>query len=143
MSTNSDPNDAPVSLLARISAKRNQDAGSQSAVTPTASTPIDASSYHQFNTSRPGALRVDTKVVDTIGAASKQNKSAYPSFASNTIAALSPGPVTAGPDLGRHLNLNMLDVNQVSQSVCKAAFFPIVYANFIAALEYCGASDSH
>lgn len=114
LSTNSDPNDAPVSLLARISAKRNQDSGPQSAVTPTANTPIDSPNY-QFN-ARPGSLRVDTKVVDSVSAASKQNKSAYPSFASNTIAAISPGPVTAGPDLGRHINLNMLDMNQVSST---------------------------
>lgn len=110
MSTNSDPNEPPVSLLARISAKRNQEAGPQGAVTPTANTPIETPSF-QFGT-RPGSLRVDTKVVDTISS-SKQNKSAYPSFASNNIAAISPGPVTAGPDLGRHINLNMLEMNQV------------------------------
>ena len=121
MSTNSDPNDVPVSLLARISAKRNQEAGPQSAVTPTANTPIETPSF-QFN-ARPGSLRVDTKVVDSIGAASKQNKSAYPSFASNTMAAISPGPVTAGPDLGRHINLNMLDMHQVSCTVYETKLF--------------------
>jgi tristetraprolin len=47
----------------------------------------------------------------------KQNKSAYPSFASNGIllpapehiAAKSPAPVTAGPDLGRH-NLARMEI---------------------------------
>ena len=49
----------------------------------------------------------------------KQNKSAYPSFASNGILLPAPehitakspvnGPVTAGPDLGRH-NLARLEI---------------------------------
>ncbi|KAF8624790.1 hypothetical protein AX15_005679 [Amanita polypyramis BW_CC] len=101
MSTNSDPNDTSVSLLARISAKRNQETNS--------STPVDTGAKN-ISFSRPptGSLRVDTSSLD--GPSVKQNKSAYPSFTSNGIllptadhiATKSPGPVTAGPDLGRH-----------------------------------------
>ncbi|KAK1232086.1 hypothetical protein PQX77_004804 [Marasmius sp. AFHP31] len=97
MSTNSDPNEAGVSLLARISAKRSQDYPSSSSPTP----------------GRPG-LRVDTSVLDPANL--KQNKSAYPTFANNAvlmqgaveqITAKSPAPVTAGPDLGRHNNARL------------------------------------
>lgn len=108
MSTNSDPNEASLSLLARISAKSN----------PTASTPIDMNpNGFQFTGGRPptGSLRVDTSALD--GPSVKQNKSAYPSFASNgillpapePITAKSPAPVTAGPDLGRH-NLARMEI---------------------------------
>lgn len=95
LSTNSDPNDANVSLLARISAN--------------VATPVDKNSNNTVLT-RPGSLRVDTHFE---GPSVKQNKSAYPTFASNgillpapePITAKSPaGPVTAGPDLGRQLN---------------------------------------
>ncbi|KAK2462039.1 hypothetical protein APHAL10511_006502 [Amanita phalloides] len=101
MSTNSDPNDTSVSLLARISAKRNQETNN--------STPVDTGAKNISFTRPPtGSLRVDTSSLD--GPSIKQNKSAYPSFASNGIllpatdhmTAKSPGPVTAGPDLGRH-----------------------------------------
>lgn len=114
MSTNSDPNDAPVSLLARI-AKRNQDA-----TTPSATTPVGGQENHssqmsyQFSKPPTGSLRVDTTVLDSTGA--KQNKSAYPSFASNSVQPISPGPVTAGPDFGRHNSLarvNGIDMNHV------------------------------
>ncbi|KAF8350204.1 hypothetical protein F5887DRAFT_877192 [Amanita rubescens] len=101
MSTNSDPNDTSISLLARISAKRNQETNN--------STPVD-NGVKNISFARPptGSLRVDTSSLD--GPSIKQNKSAYPSFASNGIllpaadhiTAKSPGPVTAGPDLGRH-----------------------------------------
>lgn len=45
----------------------------------------------------------------------KQNKSAYPTFTSNGVlipapdrlSNKSPGPVTAGPDLGRHNDARM------------------------------------
>ena len=55
----------------------------------------------------------------------KQNKSAYPSFASNGIllpapehiAAKSPAPVTAGPDLGRH-NLARMEIVGYPTNVC-------------------------
>lgn len=105
MSTNSDPAE-PVSILARISAKRNQEPPTNS------STPIDVSSTNGYQFTRPptGSLRVDTALdAPTI----KQNKSAYPAFASNGVllpsadhsrGAKSPAPVTAGPDLGRHNN---------------------------------------
>ncbi|KAL0950810.1 hypothetical protein HGRIS_007574 [Hohenbuehelia grisea] len=106
LSTNSDPNDGSVSLLARITAKRNLESN--------ANTPVDGNgSASNFQFSRPptGSLRVDTALD---GASLKQqNKSAYPTFASNgvlipaaeRIRAKSPAPVTAGPDLSRH-NLN-------------------------------------
>ncbi|KAK0473243.1 hypothetical protein IW261DRAFT_1553149 [Armillaria novae-zelandiae] len=105
MSTNSDPAE-PVSILARISAKRNQEPPTNS------STPVDVSSTNGYQFTRPptGSLRVDTALdAPTI----KQNKSAYPAFASNGVllpsadhsrGAKSPAPVTAGPDLGRHNN---------------------------------------
>lgn len=109
MSTNSDPNEAGVSILARISAKRQD-------------TPVDNKSS-SFMSGRPptGSLRVDTSVLD--GASLKQNKSAYPTFANNGvlmhgatehITAKSPAPVTAGPDLGRHNNarLEIVGYNQ-------------------------------
>jgi len=115
MSTNSDPNEASVSLLARI-AKRNPDAGNGS----NASTPVDSNNGFQFTRPPTGSLRVDTSALDS--SASKQNKSAYPTFASNGvlrpapehITAKSPAPVTAGPDLGRHNNsrLDIVGYNQ-------------------------------
>lgn len=103
LSTNSDPNEVNVSILARISAKRGQDSNNLA-------TPTDSGSAFQFSRPPTGSLRVDTSTLDT---SVKQNKSAYPSFASNgillpapeTVRAKSPGPVTAGPDLGRHSNL--------------------------------------
>ncbi|KII93382.1 hypothetical protein PLICRDRAFT_26628 [Plicaturopsis crispa FD-325 SS-3] len=112
MSTNSDP-DASISLLARISARRSQD---MTAGTGTNNnTPVDMSppsNGFQFNARPPtGSLRVDTSALDK--ASVKQNKSAYPSFASNNglmlpnqeqASAKSPAPVTAGPDLGRYNN---------------------------------------
>jgi tristetraprolin len=75
---------------------------------------MNASTF-QFTRPPTGSLRVDTTVLD--GASMKQNKSAYPSFASNGIllpapehiAAKSPAPVTAGPDLGRH-NLARMEI---------------------------------
>ncbi|KAG6910584.1 hypothetical protein DXG01_009535 [Tephrocybe rancida] len=97
LSTNSDPNEVTASLLARISGKRAQEV-----------TPVDANSF-QFARPPTGSLRVDTSALDT---SVKQNKSAYPTFASNGIllpaperkSQKSPAPVTAGPDLGRHNN---------------------------------------
>jgi hypothetical protein len=122
MSTNSDPNDSSVSLLARISAKRGQDASAGNS----ASTPVDVSppSALQFSARPPtGSLRVDTTALDN--PVIKQNKSAYPTFASNgvilpaveQISVKSPIPVTAGPDLGRHnaSRLEIVGYNQVRQ----------------------------
>jgi hypothetical protein len=121
LSTNSDPNDVSVSLLARISAKRSHEAAGTNG-----SPPIDISppaNGFQFNSRPPtGSLRVDTSALDN--PVVKQNKSAYPSFASNGIirpaaleqtSAKSPVPVTAGPDLGRHNNsrVEIVGYNQV------------------------------
>lgn len=104
--SNSDPDTASsVSLLARISQRSQEPSG----------TPVDSSATFQFTRPPTGSLRVDTTALD--GASMKQNKSAYPSFASNGIllpapdhiAAKSPAPVTAGPDLGRH-NLARMEI---------------------------------
>lgn len=113
MSTNSDPNEAQTSLLARI--KKNKQEDSTGSATPTATSTVQSPSGFQFGQKPPsGALRVDTNVEASV--ATKQNKSAYPTFANTSIQALSPGPVTAGPEFGRHLvsnNLNIAEINQV------------------------------
>ncbi|KAJ6627277.1 hypothetical protein B0H10DRAFT_1996344 [Mycena sp. CBHHK59/15] len=117
LSTNSDPNEGSVSLLARI-AKRE---ASNSAPTPTDASP---SSGFQFTRPPTGSLRVDTSVE---GSSLKQNKSAYPTFASNgvllhapeRVLAKSPAPVTAGPDLGRHNN-SRLEIVGYNQRTTKA-----------------------
>ncbi|KAG6820770.1 hypothetical protein H0H93_012034 [Arthromyces matolae] len=101
LSTNSDPNEVTASLLARISGKRVQEPNNLA-------TPVDSKPF-QFGRPPTGSLRVDTSTLD---ASLKQNKSAYPTFASNGImlpaperkSQKSPAPVTAGPDLGRHNN---------------------------------------
>ncbi|KAF9015004.1 hypothetical protein BDQ17DRAFT_1385826 [Cyathus striatus] len=111
MSTNSDPNDASISLLARISAKRTQDA-----------TPVEVTSNNRFTRA---SLRVDTSALD--GPSKPQNKSAYPSFAGNGIllpapdqvTVKSPAPVTAGPDLGRH-NTSRLEIVGYNNPVKKS-----------------------
>lgn len=116
MSTNSDPNDSSVSLLARISAKRTESNGGSLA------TPVELTkNAFQFGRPPNGKLRVDTTVPPT-----KQNKSAYPSFTSNGILlpagdqtpSQEPAPVTAGPDLGRQHNarLEIVGFNNVSNS---------------------------
>ncbi|KAJ7293230.1 hypothetical protein C8J57DRAFT_1111535 [Mycena rebaudengoi] len=118
LSTNSDPNEGSVSLLARISKREQQN----NAPTPTEATP--SSGGFQFTRPPTGSLRVDTSVE---GASLKQNKSAYPSFASNgvllhapeRIRAKSPAPVTAGPDLGRHNN-SRLEIVGYNQRTTKA-----------------------
>ncbi|KAG6817597.1 hypothetical protein H0H87_006225 [Tephrocybe sp. NHM501043] len=101
LSTNSDPNEVTASLLARISGKRVQEPNNLA-------TPVETNTF-QFARPPTGSLRVDTTALDT---SVKQNKSAYPTFASNGIllpaperkSQKSPAPVTAGPDLGRHNN---------------------------------------
>ncbi|KAF8971501.1 hypothetical protein BDZ97DRAFT_1244871 [Flammula alnicola] len=111
--SNSDPDaSSSVSLLARISQRSQQESSSNAS-----STPVDMNATNGFQFTRPptGSLRVDTSALD--GPSVKQNKSAYPSFASNGIllpapehiAAKSPAPVTAGPDLGRH-NLARMEI---------------------------------
>ena len=112
-STNSDPSDAPVSLLARI--KREN--------APT--TPVDVNSASGLL--RPGALRVDTSALNP--EINKQNKSAYPTFPGNNIMFSQPepvnkrsspapaqGPVTAGPDFGRHLSARLNIVGSIEVS---------------------------
>jgi hypothetical protein len=124
LSTNSDPNEQSISLLARISAKRKEEASGTNSQN-SSSTPVDVSpppSGYQFNSRPPtGSLRVDTSVLDS--STGKQNKSAYPTFASNVMvpqndqaSTKSPVPATAGPDLGRHNNsrLEIVGYNQVS-----------------------------
>ncbi|KAI0932559.1 hypothetical protein AcW2_001155 [Taiwanofungus camphoratus] len=122
-STNSDPNEvSSSSLLARISAKRTQE-GTINSNTGSASTTPPSSGF-QIN-GRPGALRVDTSVLEPAVSA-KQNKSAYPTFAHNGIllpageeaTARSPGPVTAGPDFGRHAS-SRLDIVGSHQRIGK------------------------
>ncbi|KAF8213424.1 hypothetical protein K438DRAFT_1915501 [Mycena galopus ATCC 62051] len=119
LSTNSDPNEQSVSLLARI-AKREPINSNSVAPTPTEATPTTP---FQFTRPPTGSLRVDTSVEASV----KQNKSAYPSFASNgvlihapdRVAAKSPAPVTAGPDLGRHNN-SRLEIVGYPQRTTKA-----------------------
>ncbi|KAI0067753.1 hypothetical protein BV25DRAFT_1867550 [Artomyces pyxidatus] len=105
--SDSDSNEPSVSLLARISAKRNQDAVNAA---HNGELPGSTNNYQPPATSRPptGSLRVDTSSLDS-AAVKQHHKSAYPSFAANGIlypsnegsGNVSPGPVTAGPDLGR------------------------------------------
>lgn len=117
MSTNSDPNDSSVSLLARISAKRTESNGNG------LTTPVDLNKNgFQFGRPSNGKLRVDTTVPLT-----KQNKSAYPSFTSNGIlmpandqtTPQDPAPVTAGPDLGtqRNARLDIVGFSNVRSNV--------------------------
>ncbi|KAF7437123.1 hypothetical protein PC9H_003957 [Pleurotus ostreatus] len=111
-STNSDPNDGSVSLLARLTAKRSQENNNPS-------TPVEMNPPSNLQYSRPptGSLRVDTTQLDG-PSLSKQNKSAYPTFTSNGILMpagdhsgnKSPAPVTAGPDLGRHNLASRLEI---------------------------------
>ncbi|KAI0001569.1 hypothetical protein BJV77DRAFT_1075084 [Russula vinacea] len=102
--SDSDPNDAPVSLLQRISAKRNQEVATATIET----------TYQPPSRPRTGSLRVDTSSLDQ-PLKQQQNKSAYPSFTTKGVlfsqpnessGGLSPGPVTAGPDLGSRQLIN-------------------------------------
>ena len=99
--SDSDPNES-TSLLARISAKRQEPATNLKPANLRTTPPSNGLG------GRPGQLRVDTSVLDP--ADSKRNKSAFPTFTHNGILvpakddgpSMSPGPVTAGPDFGRH-----------------------------------------
>ncbi|KAI0275115.1 hypothetical protein BC834DRAFT_840041 [Gloeopeniophorella convolvens] len=99
--SDSDPNDAPVSLLQRISAKRNQEV-------------VTDVTYQPPSRPRTGSLKLDTSSLDQPSIKQQQNKSAYPSFAAKGLfsqanessGGLSPGPVTAGPDLGSRQLIN-------------------------------------
>lgn len=135
--SNSDPDtSSSVSLLTRISQRSQQQDSSANA----ASTPVDLNSSNGFQFTRPptGSLRVDTSALE--GASIKQNKSAYPSFASNGIllpapehiSAKSPAPVTAGPDLGRH-NLARMEIvgySNVLPSRCSPFWLALADSNF-------------
>ncbi|KAI0639132.1 hypothetical protein C8Q77DRAFT_38923 [Trametes polyzona] len=135
-STNSDPNDvSSSSILARISAKRSQDnqnamnsgSGSLSTTPPSAGFQVNG---------RPDHLRINTTVADTT-TVTKQNKSAYPTFAHNGVlipaaeepTARSPGPVTAGPDFGRHAS-SRLDIVGSQRGGPKTAVNPNVRHSF-------------
>ncbi|RDX56168.1 hypothetical protein K466DRAFT_13236 [Polyporus arcularius HHB13444] len=130
-STNSDPNEVSSSLLARISAKRTQENAINSGPGSVSTTPPSAG----FVGGRPEQLRVNTNVTDV--PISKQNKSAYPTFAHNGIlmpsaeegAARSPGPVTAGPDFGRHAG-SRLDIVGSQRGGPKTAVNPNVRHSF-------------
>ena len=88
----------------------------------TSTTPPSAG-FQPMNGGRPDGLRVNTNV--DAATLSKQNKSAYPTFAhahngvlmsaTEEPTARSPGPVTAGPDFGRHAS-SRLDI--VGSQVC-------------------------
>ncbi|KAF7306622.1 hypothetical protein MIND_00453600 [Mycena indigotica] len=126
MSTNSDPNDASVSLLARIAKREPATSSTSSTATPTETTP-SASSGFAFTRPPTGSLRVDTSSIDS-SASLKQNKSAYPTFTGNGVlihppdrfSSKSPAPVTAGPDLGRHNNSRLEIVGYNNQRNIKA-----------------------
>jgi len=113
--SNSDPNESSLSLLQRIQRKNE-------------ATPVEVSSpTGGFFNGRPptGSLRVDTSALNNV---TKQNKSAYPTFASNALmlshpeqtSMKSPVPLTAGPDLGRH-NASRLDIVGYNQRLNKAS----------------------
>ncbi|KAI0374449.1 hypothetical protein BV20DRAFT_1086659 [Pilatotrama ljubarskyi] len=133
-STNSDPNDvSSSSLLARISAKRTQENVINSGSGSLSTTPPSAG--YQVN-GRPDHLRVNTNVADA-ATIPKQNKSAYPTFAHNGVlmpapedtGARSPGPVTAGPDFGRHAS-SRLDIVGSQRGGPKTAVNPSVRHSF-------------
>ncbi|KAH9922008.1 uncharacterized protein BXZ73DRAFT_91698 [Epithele typhae] len=141
-STNSDPNEVSTSLLARITAKRSQETTMHSNSGSTSTTPPSAGFQGMPVNSgggggRPEALRVNTNVSDVPLA--KQNKSAYPTFANvhNGILmsandepiARSPGPVTAGPDFGRHAS-SRLDIVGSQRGGPKTAVNPNVRHSF-------------
>ncbi|KAL7285731.1 hypothetical protein ACG7TL_000836 [Trametes sanguinea] len=134
MSTNSDPNDvSSSSLLARITAKRKEENAMNSGSGSLSTTPPSAG--FQVN-GRPDHLRVNTNVADA-AALSKQNKSAYPTFAHNGVimpapeepTARSPGPVTAGPDFGRHAS-SRLEIVGSQRGGPKTAVNPSVRHSF-------------
>jgi hypothetical protein len=121
--SDSDPNDAPVSLLQRISAKRNQEVATATVET----------NYQPPSRPRTGSLRVDTSSLDQPSLKQQQNKSAYPSFTAKGVlfsqtnessGGLSPGPVTAGPDLGSRQLINFGQVcGYCSQVILHAHLF--------------------
>ncbi|KAF8758969.1 Zinc finger C-x8-C-x5-C-x3-H type (and similar) [Rhizoctonia solani] len=103
LSTNSDPNDQPSSLLARISAKSRESTGGNNASTrPEVTSPTSATTVQAEQTFVPygrhalGSLRVDTALEGTPAHA----VSAFPFSANPAISTTrpSPGPATATGD---------------------------------------------
>lgn len=102
-STNSDGQEQPTSLLARISAKRLEEQTAE----PASAAPTTTPTFH-FGRPATGTLRVDTASLDP-SISNKQNKSAYAYTTNQGLAAVadsavrprSPPPATAGPDFGR------------------------------------------
>jgi hypothetical protein len=108
MSTGSDPNEPPSSLLARLSAKRNEAADNASGGGP------------QPNYGRPTNgpnLRVDTGSLESGAKANNYPYTSNPALPAHGVRQLSdlsaggvsPAPATAGPDFGRH-NAARMDV---------------------------------
>ncbi|KAI1797615.1 hypothetical protein LXA43DRAFT_1126264 [Ganoderma leucocontextum] len=133
-STNSDPNEVSSSLLARISAKRTQENGGMSSGSGSLSTTPPSAGFQGGG--RPDGLRVNTNVAD-VSLSKQQNKSAFPSFAHNGMlmssgddaSARSPGPVTAGPDFGRHAS-SRLEIVGSQRGGPKTAVNPNVRHSF-------------
>ncbi|CAE6525146.1 unnamed protein product [Rhizoctonia solani] len=103
LSTNSDPNDQPSSLLARISAKSRESTGGNNAHTrpevtsPTSATTVQAEqAFVPYGRHGLGSLRVDTALDGTPAHA----VSAFPFSANPGISTTrpSPGPATATGD---------------------------------------------
>ncbi|KAI0823072.1 hypothetical protein BC628DRAFT_1409365 [Trametes gibbosa] len=115
-STNSDPNDvSSSSLLPHPRISREAYPGERDEFWPQQFEHYPPSAGFQVN-GRPDSLRVNTNLTEA-ATISKQNKSAYPTYAHNgvllqqteEVTARSPGPVTAGPDFGRHAS-SRLDI---------------------------------
>ncbi|CAE6525363.1 unnamed protein product [Rhizoctonia solani] len=103
LSTNSDPNDQPSSLLARISAKSRESTGGNNAparpevTSPTSATTVQAEqAYVPYGRHALGSLRVDTALEGTPSHA----VTAFPFSANPAISTTrpSPGPATATGD---------------------------------------------
>jgi hypothetical protein len=104
LSTNSDPNDQPSSLLARISAKSRESTGGNNAparpqevTSPTSATTVQAEqTFVPYGRHALGSLRVDTALDGTPAHA----VSAFPFSANPAISTTrpSPGPATATGD---------------------------------------------
>lgn len=111
LSTNSDPNDQPSSLLARISAKSRESVGgnnaparppAQEVTSPTSATTVQAEQqFVSYGRHALGSLRVDT----ALDGAPSHAVTAFPFSANPAISTTrpSPGPATATGDFAnRH-----------------------------------------
>ncbi|KAB5592624.1 Zinc finger protein [Ceratobasidium theobromae] len=102
LSTNSDPNDQPSSLLARISAKSRESTGGNPSARPEVTSPTSATTvqaeqtFVSYGRHALGSLRVDTALDGTPAHA----VSAFPFSANPAISTTrpSPGPATATGD---------------------------------------------